>query len=129
LAHVLAPPRRFVDVIAEEGDEVEVVARQVAMRAEPALLILLARGESEAQPRNGSARAGRGARAANGAHRVARDEAVPVPPVRLEAAGLRMDRMPPFGRGVRVSGGNDAREILARRDFPAHRDRRWGEIS
>ena len=47
-AHVVAAPVRLVDVVAEEGDEVGVIGRDVPVGAEVPLLVLLAGGEGEA---------------------------------------------------------------------------------
>ena len=49
LAHVVAAPGRFVDVVAEERHQVGRIGGDVAIRAEVALLVLLAGGEGEAQ--------------------------------------------------------------------------------
>ncbi len=51
LAHMVAPPGRLVDVIAEKDDEIGRVGDDVAVGAVVALLVLLAGGEGEAQPR------------------------------------------------------------------------------
>ena len=66
LAHVIAAPRRFVDVIAEEHDEIEVFGRHVPVRRVVALLVLLARREREAQAFDRGIRGGCSARAADG---------------------------------------------------------------
>src|SRR6059036_1378390 len=49
LAHVVPAPGRFVDVVADMDDQVEVVRQHVAVRGEVALFVLLTRGEREPQ--------------------------------------------------------------------------------
>jgi hypothetical protein len=49
-AHEILAPARFVDVIAEKGDEVRIVGEDVAVGVEITLLVLLAGGEGESQP-------------------------------------------------------------------------------
>src|SRR5258708_814413 len=95
LAHVLASPGRFVDVVAEKSYKVEIVAGHVAVGAEPALLVLLARSEGEAQPRHLRSSGRSGTRAPRLARRIACDKAVPVPAVRFEAAHLDVHRVGP----------------------------------
>src|SRR6185295_2289253 len=88
LAHVLAAPRRFVDVVAEMDDEVGLVGDEVAVGAEEALLVLLARGEGEAQPRRRRVGGGRRVKAADRARRACGVEAIEVPAVGREAGEL-----------------------------------------
>src|SRR6185503_15401788 len=91
-AHVVLAPGRLVDVVAEEDDQVRVVGGDVAVRAVGTLLVLLARGEGEAQPRHGGMRARRGARTSDGALRIAGGEPVPIGTIRLEPARLDVHR-------------------------------------
>jgi hypothetical protein len=70
LAHMLLAPRRLVDVVAEERDQVGRIGDDVAVGAVPALLELLARGDRELQPLDGCVRRGRSACASGRALRV-----------------------------------------------------------
>src|SRR4051812_25616615 len=81
-----AAPRRFVNVVAEKYDEIEVFARHVTVGGVIALFVLLARGESKTQAIGGCAR-GRGrASAPRRADRIAGHEPVPIPARGIEAA-------------------------------------------
>ena len=87
-AHVVAPPRGLVDVVADVDDHVEVVRQHVAIRGEEALLVLLAGGDRDAQAIDTAIRGRRGARSPDGAHLTAGAEAIPVPPAGVEPIDL-----------------------------------------
>jgi len=123
-AHMVAPPRGFVDVVAEEDNEVEVLGRHVAMGDEPALLVLLARGEGEAQPRRRHAMGRRRGRAADGRGASVGDEAVPVGAPRAQPADLDMHAVRPCRLGGRDAAARHALEAHVLRDFPGDLHRR-----
>ena len=129
LAHVVAAPGRFVDVVAQERDEIEVVPGHMPVGAEVALLVMLAGGKREPQLVRLGGGAGRGARAPDRARRVARREAVPVPAGRLEAADFDVNRMRPVRRGVGGAGSGEVREFFVAGDFPAHRHNLGGHAA
>ena len=121
LAHVLPAPRRFVDVVAEEHHEVEVVLEHVAVGAEVALLIVLAGCEGEPQLVGLCRRARRRARASDRAGGVPGSEAVPVPACRLQSADLDVHGMRPVRAGVGRPRGHDLAHALVAGHLPADR--------
>ena len=118
LAHVVLTPRRFVDVVAEVHDQIEVVGDHVPVRGEVALLVLLAGGESEPQALVVLARGGRGARPADRTHLTAGAKSIPVPARRLEALHLDVDRVCERGCGGGDAALDDFRHTLVGRHFP-----------
>ena len=127
-AHVVAAPGRFVDVVAEERDEVGLVGGDVAVGAEVALLVLLAGGEGEAHARAPLCRRRGAVRVRpTRAVRVAGGEAVPVPALGLEPVDLDVDRMRPLrlARAPSPERSTDL-ERLVGGELPSHRHRRPG---
>ncbi|MNC87114.1 hypothetical protein D3C83_28150 [compost metagenome] len=91
LAHVLLAPRRFVDVVAEERDQVRRVGEDVAIGGVEALLELLAGGEGEFEFFDIRGGRGCGACAGDRALRVTSGEAIEVVAVGVEAADVYVD--------------------------------------
>src|SRR4029450_4140962 len=84
-ADVVRAPRRFVDVVADVDDQIEVVLEHVAVRDEVALLELLAGGEGESEAVAVGVGGRRGPRTADRAHLARGAGAGPAPQRRLEA--------------------------------------------
>src|SRR5206468_7177270 len=84
---------RFVDVVTEVHDQIEIVAEHVAVRVVVALLVLLAGGEGQAHTLVVAVCGGRRSCATGGTHLTARSKAIPVPPTRLEVLDLDVDRV------------------------------------
>jgi len=122
-AHESRSPGLLVDVVAEMDDEIEVARRHVAIGREIALLVLLARGEGEAQPLRGAGGGGRGAGAAGRTLGGAGTEPVPVGTPRLEAAHVRMNRMGEGRNGLFGASRDDPGEGFVLGDQPVDRDR------
>ena len=110
---------RFVDVVAEEQDEVRLLLRQMAIGGEIAVLVVGAGAEAEAQCGDGAAWRRRGGCAAGRAGPRAEKEAVPIGPARLQAAHLAMDRMGESRFGAGKATLHDATERGLLRDLIA----------
>ncbi len=135
MAHVVAAPRRLVDVVAEKDEQVEVVAGHAMVSAVVALLVLLAGREREAQPLERGVDGGRGPGPPDRTHLGAGAESVPVPASRLESVDLDVNGVGPrrTGRG-RAPSHDLAHPVVAghlpvddddvRRHSPARHERR-----
>src|SRR5688500_5482881 len=97
LAHVPASPRRFVDVVAEVRDQIQVFASHVTIGRKITLFIMLARSDGEPHALNGCSDCRRSARAPDRAYRAAGMKAVPIPAARLEPRHIDVHRMGKFG--------------------------------
>ncbi len=93
------------------------------MRAVVALLVLLAGREGELEARVVRVRCGRRARAADGARRLAGEEAVPVHAVGLQAAHLDVHAVGEGGIGRDLATLHDVATVFVARDLPAYADR------
>ena len=122
-SHQPRSPGLLVDVVAEVDHQVEVARGHVAIGREVALLVLLARGEGEAQPLRRARGGRRGARATDRTLRRARPEPVPVGTPRFQAARLRMNRMGQRRDGLFGAARDDPGKGLVLGDLPVDRDR------
>ncbi len=120
----------LIDVVAQEEHQVQLLLGHVAPGGVEAVVIALAGGDGEAQ---GGRCVGcrRGARAPDDAALAQGTEAIPVPAIGLQAAGLGMHGMGAVrARGFHAAGGN-ALEALVLGKLPANLDlfgqRRAGE--
>jgi hypothetical protein len=110
---------RFVDVIANKEDQVDVVAiEQRAPRVEPAAGEVLAGGERDA---DGDVGVGRWRRpgASDGGGDAAGDEAIPIRRACGEAGDIEADGAVAVGRHVGLARGDDVAELLVGRDLVA----------
>src|SRR5512134_2111780 len=128
-AHVILPPGGLVNVVAKEGHEVGRVGHHMPVGAVIALLVLLARGEDEAQAVHRRAGARRGASTPDRASRIARAEAIPVPALRLETLHFNVERISPRRVGRHFASRHWTLEGLVGENFPAYRDRQLGEVA
>src|SRR4051812_19442718 len=103
---MVAAPGRFIDVVAEKGDQIRGVADDVAIRAEITLLVLLAGGEGESHMPADLARGGRRTRAADAALRIACGEPVPVPAVCIQPFDFYVNGMRPLPLCHRFAGAH-----------------------
>ena len=122
LAHVILAPRRFVDVVTEVHDQIEIVAEHVAVRVVVALLVLLAGGEGQAHTLVVAVCGGRRSCATGGTHLTARSKAIPVPPTRLEVLDLDVDRVRERGSRADDPPLDDPSHAIVSRHFPFDRD-------
>ncbi len=119
MAQLVGPP--FINVVAQEGDQVGRCLRDVAVRGVAAEFPVLAGGHGQLQAARHVVAAGRRAGTADRADGVAQHEAVPVPAARGQALHVHVHAMRQLGRRYRRALRGDAAEGLVGGDFPAHR--------
>lgn len=123
-----------VNVVAQEGHQVGIGQRDVAVRAVAAELPVLARCDRQLQGARHLVARRRGARAADRADGVAQHEAVPVPSARRQAGRIDVHAVRQFRHGGGRTLRDDAAKGFVARDFPAHaqrhrRDRRAQRVA
>jgi hypothetical protein len=111
---------RLVDVVAEKGDEIHRLLREVTVRGIEALLVMLARRERESQPILGRFPSGEGAGPPDRRRSAANIEAIPVPTIGLEAVHLRVHRMREVWRRNCFAALHHPAHRFVRGHFPAH---------
>ena len=118
-AHGIFAGRFFVDVVAEVNDEIEILSRHMFEGRVVAHLVVLARGECEAEAVRRGASGRHCAGAADRAQFAAGLEAIPVPAVGLETLGLDVYGMAPIAASPpRCRSGRCASWLRPRR-FPS----------
>ena len=121
-AHEVVPDAGsvLVDVVAEVHDERRRLGRHVAEAGVPAALVVLAGHEDEIEAVGQGAGGGGGARAADGARRPGRVEAVPVVAFGLQALDLHVNGVAEFRQRRRLAAAHHGAEGVVRRDLPAY---------
>jgi hypothetical protein len=116
----------FVDVVAEEGDQIGRCLGNMPMRRIVAEFPVLAGCVCKAQQGGHRIRRRCGACASGRADRAAQHEAIPVPAIGLQSDGVDMHAVREFGQRRHASLCNDFPERVVFRDFPLneHRQRR-----
>ena len=110
----------FVDIVAEMEHQIRMLGSHVLVGRVEARLVVLARGEREAQPLRHGFGSRHCSRAARRANRVPHGEAIPIPAVGLESGHFDMHGMGQFGRGNARAGSQDLPEHFVAGDFPTH---------
>ncbi len=114
----------FVDIVAIMEDEIEVLAREVSVRAVIAVLEILASHDAELEALDGRLRERQRARAAAEAALSACGEAVPIGALRLQPADLDMHAVRGLGSGDHLALRDDRGETVIARHLPVDRHRR-----
>src|SRR5207248_10737771 len=99
--------RPRVEVIADGNDGVEIFAREIRVSRVEALRVVLAGGEGESERPRRRVPGWRRARPPGRTLRATCPEAVPVHPVRLEPADLRVHGMRELGKRAHGPGSDD----------------------
>ena len=115
--------RTFVEVVAEEGHQVEVLLGHVGIGREEAGRVVLAAGDGEGEPVQRSTGPGRGLRPAHRADLRARTEAVEVRGARPQTRHLDVHRVRLGRLGQLGPAGHHPAELLVLGHLPLHRHR------
>ena len=124
VAYRALAPGTFVDVVADVHHKIQFLRRHVTIGGVKAVFVVLARRHGKADLATSDIRGRCGARAANGADRIAGHEAVPVPVRRREASRLHVYGMCELRRSERFAAADNLAKTRIDGDFPAYGNRR-----
>ena len=119
-AHLVLLVAAFVDVVAHEQHQVQVLRGHVAVRGVVALLVMLARRQAHAQASHRLVQCRAGAGAAHRADRVAAGKTVPIMPPRLQPIGQHMQAVAPAGVGAQAPLAQGLAQSLVGKQLTHH---------
>ena len=112
----------FVDVVAEENDELRIFLGEMPVGGKITVLVIGAGHVTEAQAVKRCARRRQGDRASDRARRVAALEAIPIGPARLQAGDVEVHRIAEHALGCSLAAAHDFCHGLVTRNLVAQGD-------